>query len=229
MVDVNDETVVEVEESATPPEPDWMKWDRAERVRLTELLRKPFPKEAVKQRKGGGGMTLDYVGGETVIRRLIDSTQNTYDFEIISREIMPYGTTSRGEEQFLVLVHGRLTISPLGHRDGYGVQIVSAKGGEDLFKGAVTDSLKKAATLFGVALELYGPDVEADIATRTARIASKRDVDVRLREQIDLHKLTKTAIKDQAKERYNKELIALTDEDKEDWINHLAATKPMPF
>ncbi len=50
-----------------------------------------------------------------------------------------------------------------------GVQKVSERGGEDLVKGAITDAMKKAATLFGVALELYGPDygAEPDAPTMT--------------------------------------------------------------
>jgi hypothetical protein len=54
-----------------------------------------------------------------------------------------------------------LTIPGLGTREHIGVQAVEERGGEDLVKGAITDALKKAATLFGVGLELYGPDYEA--------------------------------------------------------------------
>jgi len=51
-----------------------------------------------------------------------------------------------------------------------GVQMVSERGGEDLVKGAITDAMKKAATLFGVGLELYGPDY-GDNAQDTPRPA----------------------------------------------------------
>ena len=54
-----------------------------------------------------------------------------------------------------------LSLPGLGSRQHIGVQAVEANSGEDVIaKGAVTDALKKAATLFGVGLELYGPDYE---------------------------------------------------------------------
>ncbi len=41
---------------------------------------------------------------------------------------------------------------------------VSVRGGEDMVKGAASDCLKKCATLFGVGIELYGPDIESSDA-----------------------------------------------------------------
>jgi hypothetical protein len=44
----------------------------------------------------------------------------------------------------------------VGTREHMGVQVVNAdSGGEDLWKGAISDALKKAASLFGVGRELY--------------------------------------------------------------------------
>src|SRR5688500_15084628 len=54
-----------------------------------------------------------------------------------------------------------LEIPQLGSKQGYGVQILNERGGEDLYKGAFTDGLKKAATQFGVGLELY--EIEEEI------------------------------------------------------------------
>lgn len=123
--------------------------DREAINQLTAALGKPFPKSAIKQRKGGGGM-YDYVETETVIRRLNDCTPE-WSFRIVQFE-------SKGD---LFLAVGELTIPGLGTRSGIGVQVVKPNSGEDLTKGAGSDALKKAATLFGVALELYGPDLEA--------------------------------------------------------------------
>jgi hypothetical protein len=116
-----------------------------------DRLTQPFPRQAVERRDGGGGRVFDYVATETVIRRLNDATANCWDFRVVE-------THFRGE---VMLCLGELTIPGLGTRQGWGVQKVSERGGEDLFKGAASDALKKAATLFGVALELYGPDLEA--------------------------------------------------------------------
>ena len=113
-----------------------------------------FPKAAIKQRSAGGGRMLDYVEGHVVIHRLNDATGNCWDMTV--REI----TSKQVGENTLMIAHVALTIPGLGTREGLGVQMVHVRGGEDLVKGCITDGLKKAATLFGVGLELYGPDYE---------------------------------------------------------------------
>ncbi len=116
---------------------------------ILESLAEPFPPAAIKRRQGGGGQSFSYIEGETCIRRL-NRVAGAWDFRIVRFE-------THGE---LFLAIGELTIPGLGTRTGIGVQKVSERGGEDLVKGVSTDALKKAATLFGVALDLYGPDIE---------------------------------------------------------------------
>lgn len=130
---------------------------------ITEGLVKPFPKTALKTRPGDGGKkAMTYVDGTTVFRRLIDATGNNFSVEVIDQEIRDFGSTSRGAARLLLIARVRITIPGMGSREHVGVQVVNAdSGGEDLWKGAVTDAIKKAATLFGVGLELYGPDYEA--------------------------------------------------------------------
>lgn len=120
-----------------------------------DILTRPFPASAIKQRSGGGGRMLDYVEGHTVIHRLNEATGNNWEMAVkaISRQDL-------GQGRALMTAHVALTLPGLGTREHIGIQEVSANAG-DLVKGAVTDALKKAATLFGVGLELYGPDYEA--------------------------------------------------------------------
>jgi hypothetical protein len=118
---------------------------------ITERLMEPFPPEAIKEREGGGHRRLSYVEGHTVIHRLIKATGNRFDVRVLALEY-------KGD---LLTATVALSIPELGTRQHIGVQKVSEKGGEDLVKGAVTDAIKKAATLFGVGLELYGPDYES--------------------------------------------------------------------
>lgn len=117
---------------------------------MLKALGEPFPKNALKQRQGGGGK-FTYVETHTVIHRLNNATNGEWSFYVRD-------TQWRGD---LLIVLGELTIPGLGTRSGFGVQKVSERGGEDLVKGAVSDALKKCATLFGTALELYGSDYEA--------------------------------------------------------------------
>lgn len=121
---------------------------------LLSGLGEPFPPEAIKRRKGAGGRWFEYPEGHTVIRRL-NAVARVWDWRIVRTEW-------RGD---LLMVTGELTVPGLGTRTGIGVQLVPAGAGEDLVKGASTDALKKAATLFGVALDLYGDDYEAESAT----------------------------------------------------------------
>ena len=129
---------------------------------MLKALGTPFPKNALKQRAGGGGKPFTYVETHTVIHRLNSATNGEWNFHV--RE-----TQWRGD---LLIVLGELTIPGLGTRSGFGVQKVSDRGGEDLVKGAVSDALKKCATLFGTGLELYGSDYEAE-AVETPVQASK--------------------------------------------------------
>ena len=118
-------------------------------------LTEPFPRTAIKSRTGGGGKKLDYIEGHTVIHRLNDATGNHWSLELRALDTMQLGSRT------LLRAHVALTIPGLGTREHIGVQAVDERGGEDLVKGAVTDALKKSATLFGVGLELFGPDYEA--------------------------------------------------------------------
>lgn len=129
---------------------------------MTASLSAPFPANAIQTKSIPRQRPLSYVAGHTYIRRLIDATGNGWDWQIKSFDPRPYGATRNGNEQLLLIVTGTLTIPGLGSRDGMGVQVVTAEtGGEDMWKGAQTDALKNAARLFGVGLELYGPDYEA--------------------------------------------------------------------
>jgi hypothetical protein len=143
--------------------------------RLRQALEAPFPDHAIKQRQGGGNSRFSYIEGFTIIRRLNEATGGTWDWAIKTFEFRPLPPTKTGKDQSLVVVTGELTIPGLGTRAGVGVQKVSEDGGEDLVKGASTDALKKAATLFGVALDLYGPDYEGGEVAPPQRSAPARN------------------------------------------------------
>lgn len=129
-----------------------------------DILTRAFPPHALKQRTVGGGRPLTYVEGHTVIHRLNEATGNHWDFRVValdSREVASKDRQGNPRTDLLMMATVELTLPGLGTRQHVGVQLVSPGSGEDLVKGAITDALKKAATLFGVGLELYGPDYEA--------------------------------------------------------------------
>jgi Rad52/22 family double-strand break repair protein. len=126
---------------------------------ISDALGVPFPRSAIQTHPQ---TKLSYVAGHTYIHRLNDATKNTWDWKIVRQDFHPYGATGKGNARLLITVIGELTIPGLGTRAGMGVQVVTADtGGEDMWKGAMTDAIKAAAKLFGVGLELYGPDYEA--------------------------------------------------------------------
>lgn len=113
-----------------------------------ELLREPFPKEKVKQREGARGMRFDYVEGGDILERLIEATENNYSWRITSLQIINDGKSLTP----YWMCRGTLSIPGIGDRDGVGTAVLL---NEDAAKSAVTDALKRAAVLFGVALHLY--------------------------------------------------------------------------
>ena len=115
-----------------------------------ELLEQPFPQDAIKQRKGFHGGTLDYIEGHTVIKRLNDAFEGSWSFQVISHEV-------QGDE---VIVLGKLKADGITKTQFGSSRVTRNAEGEivslgDDFKAASTDALKKTATLLGVGLHLY--------------------------------------------------------------------------
>ena len=122
------------------------------------ILTAPFRKNQIKQRPGSFGATLSYVEGSAVIERLNQAFNHSWNFEILTVEI----NAEAGD----VLAHVRIVAEGI-IKEGYGSSQITHNrdSGEmvDLgsnIKAACTDGLKKAATLFGVGLNLY--QTEAD-------------------------------------------------------------------
>lgn len=134
---------------------------------IREALERPFPAHAILQRDGRGGRKYDYLQAQTVIRRLNEATNNNWTFRVTRLEWhpeKPFSFRERNntrEETVLIAASGELEIPGFGTRSGIGVQIVGERDGEDMVKGAVSDCIKNCARLFGVGLDLYGPDYES--------------------------------------------------------------------
>lgn len=126
----------------------------AEGINLTELT-KPFPDSAVKSHTIGGSRQARYVDLTTVLHRLNRACK--FKWSLLVDRIW---NSDDNTMQFALVT---LTIPGLGSRQHVGVQMLKGAGGEDVVaKGAVSDAIKKSATLFGVGAELYGPDFESD-------------------------------------------------------------------
>jgi hypothetical protein len=115
-----------------------------------DLLTRPFRPDQLKQRKGQHGKILTYVDVAAVIERLNEAC-DVWSFEIEKYEVQD------GE----AIVLGKLTADGVVKTAfGGSVVTVDREGtvvsiADDL-KSAASDALKKAASMLGVGLELYG-------------------------------------------------------------------------
>jgi hypothetical protein len=128
-----------------------------------EVLRRPFPPELIKTRQGQGGKTLSYIETHAVIARLNDGC-DAWSFEIVRHEIVEDEVIVIGKlvaDGIVKMAFGGATITR--DRDGQLVELA------DTYKAAASDAIKKAATLLGVGLELYGASAPTNTsATVTA-------------------------------------------------------------
>jgi len=114
-----------------------------------EALQRPFPRESIRTRRGAGNNVISYIACHDVIRRVIDSTGNNYGFRVLAIDM----------QDGLVMATVELEIGG-SVRQHIGTQRMNGGNDDDVVKAAISDGLKKAATLFGVGLELYSTDSE---------------------------------------------------------------------
>ena len=123
---------------------------------IRTALAAPFPEESVKKRRGSFGKPVNFVCGSAVVARLNDCFDGDWSFAIVEHRVL-----STGE----VLVHGKVTaLGIIKEAFGKAAPAISRETGEvlseaDAYKAAATDSLKKCATMLGVAAYLYADEV----------------------------------------------------------------------
>lgn len=145
----------------------------------------PIPHELIKQREGGGKKMLSYLSGSTIVDMLNDAfgyawnwipekewiqesqpALNKYVNGKFSNNPADWTWEAQGPVAhvkgtlvvFLETDHGIVELK----KGGYGSKSVLGKQNdqESIFKAAGTDALKKAASLFGIGLELYRDEEE---------------------------------------------------------------------
>ena len=115
-------------------------------------LLRPFSTNNIKERPGHNGKPLSYIEGHSIVLRLIEVFGLAWSFRVLQHDI--------GNQQVIVL--GELRVGDTVKQAFGGSDITRGRDGgnsisvADDLKAAATDSLKKAATLFGVGQHLYG-------------------------------------------------------------------------
>jgi hypothetical protein len=122
------------------------------------ILETPFTRDQIKQRKGLWGKTLDYIEGHNIIARLNMAFENDWSFTVVEHHIMDTEVIVLGQLRVQEIIKQQFGSSGITRDSKSGDMLCL---GDDL-KSAATDSLKKAASLMGVGLHLYG-DYETTI------------------------------------------------------------------
>lgn len=138
---------------------------------MSDLLRKlsaPFPASEVRQRPGGG-KTLDYVGWDSVVRRLNDVVEEGWSLDIDRSSL---SQVTKGEKSlWLAEVQVSLRIGDT-RRGGVGAALMPDP--DDSLKSAQAEALKKASNQYGMALELWTEEGREVVAK--GRAAAKGDI-----------------------------------------------------
>lgn len=129
-------------------------------------LSRPFEPSELKRRQGYEGRWLDYIEGHKVVERLNQATGNRWSCQVHSivrhpgESLVNPETGEKIDHPAFWSVVVSLTIPSMGTRTHVGTKAASDSFEDDV-KAAVTDGVKKAATLFGIALYLYGEEESA--------------------------------------------------------------------
>lgn len=137
------------------------------------LINLPTPEDFIETKPGRGGKQVRYVQGGYVIAKLnaVFGPLN-WEFKISERGQTERKNESNAEGE--VWVYGELAV--IDHKNGF--RVTKGQYGQhpihknvplgDAFKAAGTDALKKCASLFGVALDVYWKefDEEAKLAVK---------------------------------------------------------------
>jgi hypothetical protein len=116
-----------------------------------DVLTRPFAADQIRTRPGQSGKSFTYVEAHSVIARLNEASEFEWSFEVTKHEVL-------AEE---VIVLGKLTIDGITKMAFGGSSVTRDNSGKEValaddLKSAMSDAVKKAASLFGIGLELYG-------------------------------------------------------------------------
>lgn len=155
---------------------------------IKDAIIAPIPDALIKQREGGGKKMLSYLSGSTITDMLNSTFGYTWTWEVrhqwIEQSEPSINKWVNGKKENdpskwiseaqgpVAHVLGRITVylkngnSPnplIVFKDGFGSKSILGKQNdqESVFKAAGTDALKKAASLFGIGLQLYRDEDES--------------------------------------------------------------------
>lgn len=123
-----------------------------------DVLTRPFAPSEVKQRTTADGRTFDYVEAHSVMTRLNEAFQGAWSFRVLQHHLLDTEVVVLGELSAEGCVKQQFGSALRDREQGNGLSL------GDTLKAAASDCLKKCATEFGVALELYMGAVSSEPA-----------------------------------------------------------------
>lgn len=119
-----------------------------------EILERPFEDHLIKRRRGHSGKSFSYVEGAEYIKRLNEAFDGKWSFEVVEHHINARDVVVIGriEAEGCVKIAFGGSMITTSHQTGEPLNLA------DDLKAAAADALKKAASLFGIGLHLYGSD-----------------------------------------------------------------------
>jgi len=141
--------------------------DKSFQIALTSILKKKTPKSVIYKRPGREGKQFDYIQGWWIIDQLNSLFDFNWDWEIEDQNVGKTQVWVRGKLTVKRVLDNGLVLS-VGKSAFGGAEIKRYSGGHpkegevldignDL-KAASTDAFKKAASLLGIAADIYGRD-----------------------------------------------------------------------
>lgn len=135
-------------------------------VRADTIVRAETPRAMIKSKPGRGGKNVTFVEGGYVIAQLNAAFSPVgWEFDIVEHGQSDRKTENNAEGE--IWVRGKLTV--IDHKNGW--RVSKSQYGQhpihqkvpigDAFKSAGTDALKKCASLFGIALDVYWGQLDA--------------------------------------------------------------------
>ncbi len=176
--------------------------DHPAAAKMMKALKRKTPKAIIKTRPGPGGMRFAYVHWSWIVQRLNEVFGPTWGREVTSIDRIPLpelpprhdrdcggkrgkcNANHKPRERIEVITRVRIT-TPWGNKDATGGHTYfpdnAEQGYADAEQAAISKGMKRAASLLGIALDLYTdlPDdtaVEADFALQDAQAAWRSEL-----------------------------------------------------
>jgi hypothetical protein len=165
--------------------------------RQQTAISQPTPAMFIKEKPGRGGKKVSYVETGYVVSRLNTAFSPAgWDFEVIADGKTDRQTENNTEGE--VWVRGKLTI--IDHKKGY--RVSKTQYGQhpihknvpigDAYKSAASDSLKKCASLFGIAHDVYWKISESEGAPKVPEKTAVKKTSITAEDMKKIHAIIKS-------------------------------------